>query len=92
MYTSFLFLEYLPINLSSRKKVPGVGRGTVYTKCVYIVPVSVVDSELPFQLKKGYWPCKRNGVYKVCTDRSCYFSICKFSFETEKKLLVLEEE
>ena len=64
----------------------------MYTQFVYIDPVSGVSADLPLQLKKGYWPCKRNGVYKVCIDRSCYLSIGRFSFETEKKLLVLEEE
>ena len=56
----------------TEKKVTSVVRGTVYTKCAYIVPVSGVDAELPLKLKKGYWCCKRNGVYKMCIHHYCY--------------------
>ena len=57
------------------KKVTGVGRGTLYTKCVYIVPVHGVPAALLLKLKKGYWYCKRNGVYKMCIHRSSFWSI-----------------
>ena len=33
---------------------------------------------------KSYSCCKRNGVYKMCIDRSCYCNRSRFSFELEK--------
>ena len=36
----------------TEKKVTGVGRGAVNTKCVYIVPVSGVPGDLPVKQKK----------------------------------------
>ena len=76
-------------SFETEKKVTGVVRGTVYTKCVYIVPVSGVDAELPWKLKRSYWCWKRNVVYKMCIHRSCLWRTCSFTFETEKRLLVL---
>ena len=39
----------------------------MYTKCVYIVPVSGVDVELPFQLKK-VTGLVRGTVYTKCVQ------------------------
>ena len=49
----------------TKKKVTSVVRGTVYTKCVYILPVSGVSADLTSKKIKGYWCWKRNGVYIV---------------------------
>ena len=45
--------------------------GTVYTNCVYTVPLTVVGIEFP--LKKTFFRYMRNGVYKMCVHR---FSNC----------------
>ena len=46
----------------TEKKVTRVVRGTVYTKCVYILPVSGVSADLTSKKIKDYWCWKRNGV------------------------------
>ena len=59
----------------------------MYTKCVYILPVSGVSADLTSKQIKGYWCWKRNGVDKRCIHRSCYWSTFQFTFQTEKKVL-----
>ena len=66
-------------------------RGTVYTKWVYIVPLTAVYVDFSFQLEKTYSCYKRNGVYKMCIHRSSYCSICRFSLELEKLTRVIRE-
>ena len=61
-------------------------------RCIQNVYRSFLFLEyLPIHLlnrKKGY-QYKRNVVYKMCIHRSCLWSTCSFTFETEKRLLVL---
>ena len=54
------------------KKVKIVVRGTVYTNCVYTVPITEVDADLPLNVENSEGCCKRNGVYKLCIHRSYY--------------------
>ena len=47
MYSPFLLLDKMQIILRDLKNVTSGLRGTVYTKCVYTVPVSAVDGDFP---------------------------------------------
>ena len=54
------------------------------TKCVLTVPLNTVDSDITFNLKKNYWPYKKNDVYKMCNERSSYYSRLRFFHKLEK--------
>ena len=67
---------YFPLML---KKVTGVIRGAVCTKCVYTVPVTAVDPYFPLTLKKV--TCvKRGTVYTKCVS----FVHMKISLDVEE--------
>ena len=51
----------------------------MYTKCVYSVPLTVVDIEFP--LKKSYSTHIRNGVYKIGVPRSSNWNRYRISFK-----------
>ena len=72
----------------TEKKVTGVGRGTVYTKCVYMVPFSGVPADLSLKLKNVYWCCKRTGVYKMCIHRPVSGVAAELPLKQKKRLLV----
>ena len=88
IHRSCLWSSYR-FTFETKKKVTSDVRGTVYTKCVYILPVSGVSADLTFKKIKGYWCWKRNGVYKMCIHRSCFWSRWGITFSTEKRLLAL---
>ena len=85
IHRSCLWSSYR-FTFETERKVTSVVRGTVYTKCVYILPFSGVSADLTSRKIKGYWCWKRNGVYKMCIHRSCFWSTCRFTIETEKNV------
>ena len=69
-----------------------VARGTVYTKCVYTVPVAAREQEIFHFCLKSCSCCNRNGRYKMCIHRSCYCTRTRNLPYLSKIILMLQEE
>ena len=56
-------------------------RGTLNTKCVLTVPLTIANADFPLNLN---WCYQRNDVYNMCIDRSSYHSQWRFFLDLEK--------